>query len=72
MSVETVYKTYGGKPGLVRALCERALAGVGPVAAEIRSDELQLRESDPYVIIRGWGSCGRGFPARLADHVAAP
>src|ERR1700709_163915 len=41
VSVETVYKTFGGKPGLVRAICERALQGEGPVAAETRSDVLQ-------------------------------
>lgn len=55
VSVETVYKAFGGKPGLVRAIAESALAGVGPVPAETRSDELQLLESDPRTIIRGWG-----------------
>jgi AcrR family transcriptional regulator len=55
VSAETIYKAFGGKPGLVRAICERALAGEGPVPAEARSDELQLTEPDPREIIRGWG-----------------
>jgi AcrR family transcriptional regulator len=55
VSAETVYKAFGGKPGLVRALCETALAGEGSVPAETRSDELQMTESDPRAIIRGWG-----------------
>jgi AcrR family transcriptional regulator len=55
VSVETVYKGFGGKPGLVRAICAQALEGSGPVPAEQRSDELQRTESDPRAIIRGWG-----------------
>src|SRR6476620_8608263 len=42
VSVDTIYKTYGGKPGLVRAIYERGLAGDGAVHAEARSDALQL------------------------------
>ena len=38
VSPATVYKTYGGKAGLARSLCERALGGVGPVPAEERSN----------------------------------
>jgi AcrR family transcriptional regulator len=37
VSVDTVYKTFGGKPGLVRAMCHQALAGERPVPAETRS-----------------------------------
>lgn len=55
VSVETIYKAFGGKPGLVRAICAAALAGQGPIPAETRSDELQIREPDPRKIIRGWG-----------------
>ena len=56
VSAETIYKTFGGKPGLARTICERALAGEGLVPAEIRSDHLQLTEPDPRAIIRGWGT----------------
>ncbi len=55
VSVDTIYKTFGGKPGLVRALWRRALEGIGPVPAEQRSDRLQTREPDPRRIIEGWG-----------------
>lgn len=55
VSVDTIYKTFGGKPGLVRAIFQRAIAGEGPVPAEERSDRLQAEESDPRKIIAGWG-----------------
>src|SRR5215208_4214095 len=44
VSVATVYKTYGGKAGLVRELCSQALAGTGPVPAETRSDALRVAD----------------------------
>jgi AcrR family transcriptional regulator len=56
VSVDTVYKAFGGKPGLVRAICADALAGEGPVPAETRSDALHGSEPDPQAIIRGWGT----------------
>ena len=55
VSVDTIYKSFGGKPGLVRAIRSRALRGEGPVPAEQRSDELQAREPDPRRIIEAWG-----------------
>src|SRR3954469_25217719 len=55
VSAATIYKTYGGKPGLVRALCERALGGRGPVHAEQRSDTLRATAVDPREVIKGWG-----------------
>jgi AcrR family transcriptional regulator len=76
VSVETIYKTFGGKPGLVRAIHERALEGEGPVPAEQRSDELQARELDPRTIIAGWGRfvtevAPRGAPLLLLIRTAA-
>ena len=56
VSVDTIYKAFGGKPGLVRAICAHALAGEGPVPAETRSDALHGSETDPQAIIRGWGA----------------
>src|SRR5580765_3079216 len=47
VSQETIYKTFGGKAGLVRAIRERGLAGEGPVQAERRSNALQKAERDP-------------------------
>jgi AcrR family transcriptional regulator len=55
VSVDTIYKTFGGKPGLVRAIHERGLAGDGAVNAESRSDTLQTTESDPRTVMRGIG-----------------
>jgi AcrR family transcriptional regulator len=55
VSVDTIYKTFGGKPGLVRALHERGLAGDGPADAESRSDTLQTTESDPRTVMHGIG-----------------
>ena len=60
VSPETVYKSFGGKPGLVRALFEKALEGAGPIPAETRSDA--LRGTDPVTLVSGW--------ARLATEVA--
>src|SRR3954466_9623242 len=53
---QTIYKAFGGKPGVVRAIRERALEGEGPVPAEQRSDEVQLRERDGLKIIEAWGT----------------
>lgn len=55
VSVETVYKAFGGKAGLVRALYERGLAGAGTVPAYERSDSMRERESDPVAVMREWG-----------------
>ncbi|MEJ7772052.1 MAG: TetR/AcrR family transcriptional regulator [Geodermatophilaceae bacterium] len=56
VSVETIYKAFGGKSGLVRAIYERGLTGRGPVSAYQRSDEMRERESDPAAIMRNWGA----------------
>src|SRR4051812_39978192 len=66
VSAATIYKSYGGKPGLVRALCHRALGGRGPVHAEQRSDELRVSTTDAREVIRGWGH----LTAEVAPRVA--
>jgi len=66
VSVDTIYKSFGGKAGLVRAVCGRALAGDGPVLAETRSDALQSTARDPRAIIHGWGA----LTAEVAPRVA--
>lgn len=55
VSVDTIYKSFGGKRGLVRAVYRRALEGEGHIPAEERSDRLQERERDPQKIIESWG-----------------
>ena len=75
-SVETVYKAFGGKSGVVRALWERSLAGRGPVPAPIRSDALSASESNPVRVLRGWGQlttelAPEGAPVILLIRAAA-
>ena len=65
VSVDTIYKAFGGKPGLVRAICADALAGEGPVPAETRSDALHGSETDPRAIIRGWGALASEVAPRV-------
>ena len=67
VSVETIYKRFGGKPGLVRAIYERGLAGRGVVPAPRRSDAISDREDDPYAIVQQWGA----FAAEVSP-LAAP
>ena len=65
VSVETIYKGFGGKPGLVRAIIEKGLAGEGPVPAEQRSDHIRDTEPDPRAILAAWGA----FTAELGPRV---
>ena len=66
VSEETVYKAFGNKIALVRAIRDRALAGAGPVHAERRSDRMQARENDPRRIIRAWGVLTTEVAPRVA------
>jgi len=65
VSAATVYKTYGGKASLVRELCERALAGEGPVPAETRSDALRAA-TDARAVIDGWGTLAAEVSPRIS------
>ncbi len=66
VSAETVYKVFGSKVALVRAIRDRALAGEGPVHAERRSNLMQISESDPRAIIRHWGELTMEVAPRVA------
>lgn len=66
VSVDTIYKAFGGKPGLVSAICQEALTGQGPVPAETRSDAMQATERNPREIIRGWGALTTEVAPRIA------
>jgi AcrR family transcriptional regulator len=65
VSVETIYKGFGGKPGLVRAIIEKGLAGEGPVPAEQRSDHIRDTEPDARRIFAAWGA----FTAEVGPRV---
>jgi len=66
VSVETVYKGFGGKAGLVRAIHERGLEGRGSTPAETRSDAMSASETDPRSIVDRWG----GFVAEVSPLVS--
>jgi len=63
VSVESVYKWFGSKAGLLRAVWDQSLAGSGPTHAEQRSDDGSRAAVDGAAIIRKW--------ARLAAEVGA-
>jgi AcrR family transcriptional regulator len=68
VSPETVYKAFGGKPGLMKALWDVTLAGDDePVAI---ADRPQMREvhsaADPAEKLRLWAGFVRGANQRLA------
>lgn len=66
ISVDTIYKAFGNKAGLVRAVAERALEGAGPSSAEVRSDALQAMERDPHALLQGWGLLTAEVAPRIA------
>jgi AcrR family transcriptional regulator len=66
VSGDTIYKAFGGKPGLVRAIRAKALAGAGPVPAEQRSDAIQEHEPDGRKIIEAWGALTTEIAPRVA------
>ena len=66
VSAETIYKSFGGKAGLVRAIWMKSLEGAGPVPAEERSDAIRATERDTRSLIRAWG----GFVTEVASRVA--
>lgn len=55
VSPETIYKRFGSKAGLVRALRDDALLGTGREPAEARSDALRF-DPDPRAVVRGWAN----------------
>ena len=56
LSVQTIYKVFGSKSGLVKAIYFRGLLGKGDDPAYERSDAMREREVDPRTIMRH-GEC---------------
>jgi AcrR family transcriptional regulator len=54
VSVELVYKNFGGKAGLVREIQRRGLLGAGPVPAPDRSDAVAATDLDARGLLRQW------------------
>lgn len=65
-SPDTIYKSFGGKAGLLRAMCQDALSGTGPIPAEQRSDAMQAAETDPAALLRGLGTLTAEVAPRIA------
>jgi len=55
VSKESVYKGFGGKPALVRAIYEQSLLGAGGPPAEERSDRAQATFTDPHGLMEQFG-----------------
>lgn len=66
VSVETIYKQFGGKAGLVRAVYDRALLGDAPVPAYRRADAAGLSETDPYRLVEQWAALATEVTPRVA------
>lgn len=76
VSKELVYKAFGGKPGLVRAIYEQSLLGAGGTPAEERSDRAQDMVTDPRELMEQFGRfisevSPRGSPIYLLIRDAA-
>jgi AcrR family transcriptional regulator len=54
VSTELVYKTFGGKAGLVREIQRRALLGAGRIPAPDRSDALAATAGDARSLLAEW------------------
>jgi AcrR family transcriptional regulator len=69
VSVETVYKAFSNKPGLVQAIADDALAGPDVVPTVRRSDAMGAAEADPYTIIKRWAGFACEVVPRLGPVV---
>ena len=68
VSPETLYKSFGGKPGIVRALFRQALEGSGQEPAEERSNRLR-GVSTGHELVAGWAELAREVAPRGAPLV---
>jgi len=66
VSVDTVYKSFANKPGLVRAIRDHRLAGDAEVPTEQVSDRIRDQEADAAKVVAGWGR----FTAEVMPRVA--
>ena len=65
VSAATIYKSYGGKAGLARDVCQRALRGATDVPAEERSNALRSSTSADAVV-EGWSRLAMEVSSRAA------
>ncbi len=65
-SVETIYKSFGGKARLVKAVFDAGLAGEGPIPSEELANRLSAEERDLQVRLRAFGSLVAEIGPRVA------
>ena len=65
VSEATIYKTYGGKAGLAREVCHRALRGEGAIPAQTRSNALR-DAANAQEVAEGWGRLATEVAPRIA------
>jgi AcrR family transcriptional regulator len=66
VSVELVYKAFGGKAGLVREIQRRGLLGAGPVPAPDRSDAMAATDVDARTLLLQWSRLSTEVAPRVA------
>ena len=66
VSVELIYKTFGGKAGLVREIQRRGLLGAGPVPAPERSDAVSGTDIDARSLLNEWTRLSTEVAPRVA------
>ena len=65
-TTDTIYKSFGGKTGLLRVICEEALEGEGVIPAEQRSNAMQASETNPRRMLRALGTLTTEVAPRIA------
>lgn len=76
VSAELIYKSFGGKAGLVREIQRRGLQGAGPVPAPQRSDAIAATGIDARSLLAEWAQLAtevapRGSPITLLVRAGA-
>jgi AcrR family transcriptional regulator len=66
VSSELIYKTFGGKAGLVREIQRRGLLGEGPVGAPKRSDDVAASTVDGRALLWEWTALSTEVAPRVA------
>jgi AcrR family transcriptional regulator len=66
VSVEMIYKNFGGKAGIVRAASSRALSGDGAEPTEAVSDRMRNSTADPRDVIAAWSALAAEVLPRVA------
>ena len=66
VSVETIYKKFGGKPGMIRSIQQAGLAGIGPTPAPDRADAMSAQALEPHATLRHWATLQTEVMPRVA------